>query len=198
MTRRVQQRLRAEWGTISRDKLVSAALEEIRAGRYEELTIRSLAAKLGVAPMSLYRHVESRDDLLEAVTDHLLAENWRPPEHPANARLWIEAAALRLRHLLVAEPAALHTALSQPLTTPAALDRRQAMLAVMESAGVGAADQAWAAVQTYVVGFAAIEAGRARWLAERDRTDPDWLADMTSDRQFAHGLESLLDGVGIR
>lgn len=198
MARRVEQRPRAEWGTITRDKLVWAALEEIRAGRYEDLTIRSLAAKLGVAPMSLYRHVSSRDDLLEAVTDHLLAESWRPQEDPADARLWIGAAALRLRRLLVAEPAALHTALIHPLTMPAALDRRQAMLAVLELAGVGAADQAWAAVQTYVVGFAAIEAGRARWLAEHDRTGPDWLADMTSDRQFAHGLESLLDGLGIR
>jgi AcrR family transcriptional regulator len=31
----------------------------VQAGGYEDMTIRSLAAELGVAPMSLYRHVIS-------------------------------------------------------------------------------------------------------------------------------------------
>ena len=95
---------RAEWGTITRDKLVDAALAEIRAGRYEELTIRSLAAQLGVAPMSLYRHVESRDDLLGAVTDRLIAESWPPTSDPADTRAWMTEAADTLRRLLVSQP----------------------------------------------------------------------------------------------
>ena len=42
------------------------------------MTIRSLAAELGVAPMSLYRHVRDKDDLFDEVTDGLLAEAWKP------------------------------------------------------------------------------------------------------------------------
>jgi AcrR family transcriptional regulator len=196
----VKQRARAEWGTITRQRLVDAALAEIAAGRYEQLTIRSLADQLGVAPMSLYRHVESRDDLLEAVTDQILAENWHPDADEADARAWITAAASQLRQLLVSQPAVLHVALRHPLVNPAALERRQATFAVLERAGLGDhAETAWAAVQVYVVGFAAVEAGRARWLANHDGADDQsWLSAMTSDRQFAAGLAALLDGLGIR
>ena len=48
---------RTPWGTISREQVVATAIEEIAEGGYEQLTIRSLAARLGVAPMSLYRHI---------------------------------------------------------------------------------------------------------------------------------------------
>jgi AcrR family transcriptional regulator len=42
------------------------------------MTIRSLAAELGVAPMSLYRHVRNKDDLIDEVVDRLLARAWKP------------------------------------------------------------------------------------------------------------------------
>src|SRR5579871_7006107 len=69
---------RAAWGSISREEIVGAAVEVVTAGGYEEMSIRSLAASLGVAPMSLYRHIRDKDDLLGEVTDRLLAGSWRP------------------------------------------------------------------------------------------------------------------------
>lgn len=45
----------------------------MREGRSDQMTIRSLATELGVAPMSLYRHVRDKDDLCDEVTDGLLA-----------------------------------------------------------------------------------------------------------------------------
>ena len=50
---------RARWGTISREDIIRAAVTTVRAGRYEEMTIRSLAAELGVSPMSLYRNARN-------------------------------------------------------------------------------------------------------------------------------------------
>ena len=49
-----------------------------QGGGYEQMSIRSLADELGVAPMSLYRHVRDKDDLLDEVVDRLLAKAWRP------------------------------------------------------------------------------------------------------------------------
>ena len=73
---------RAPWGTITRDDIIRAAVEILSAGGYEEMTIRSLAAELGVAPMSLYRHIRDKDDLLDEVVDRLLSQRPGAPQQP--------------------------------------------------------------------------------------------------------------------
>jgi TetR/AcrR family transcriptional regulator, tetracycline repressor protein len=192
-------RVRARWGTITREQLVLAAKEEIEAGRYEQMTIRRLAARLGVAPMSLYRHVRDKEDLLNEVVDRMLAEIWQPSVDASDAWAWLAEAADRLRTFLVEQPAALHVFLSRPVTSPAAIARMRGVLGVMQAAGLdeASARQLYAAVHTYILGFAALEASRARWLAAHDEmTDPDeaWLAAMTGSEQFSDGLAALLDG----
>ena len=177
---------RARWGTISREQLILAAKDQIEAEGYEQLTIRSLASRLGVAPMSLYRHVRDKEDLLNEVVDRLLAEAWRP-------------AADRLRRLLVGQPAALQVFLSHPVTTPAALTRQGEMLKVLRAGGLDepAARRLYAIIHTYTLGFAALESSRARWLARHpEPLDPDtaWLAAMTGPKQFGEGLAALLAG----
>jgi AcrR family transcriptional regulator len=192
-------RPRARWGTITREHLIQAASDEITAGRYEQLTIRSLAARLGVAPMTLYRHVRDKEDLLTEVVDRLLAQAWEPEADLRDTWAWVMAAADKLRVFLVEQPAALHVFLCHPVTSPAALTRLHAMLDVLRSGGLDEASArgVYASVHTYTLGFAALEASRARWLAQHsapaDR-DTAWLASMTSPAQFAAGLRALIDG----
>src|ERR1700684_3318339 len=88
--------VRAERRPLSRDQVVEAAISEIHAGRYNEMTIRSLATELGVAPMSLYRHIRDRNDLLDEVTDRLLSLSWRPTVGTENWQKWTSDAATRL------------------------------------------------------------------------------------------------------
>ncbi|MFX0538978.1 TetR/AcrR family transcriptional regulator [Ornithinimicrobium sp. Y1847] len=57
---------------LSRDVIVTTALQFIDARGAQGLTMRKLGAELGVEGMALYRHVSGREDLLEAVVDHLL------------------------------------------------------------------------------------------------------------------------------
>lgn len=178
---------------------MEAALESVRGGQYEQMTIRSLAAGLGVAPMALYRHVRDKDDLLIEVTDRLLEETWRPRARPANWKSWVTDAAERLRRLLVTQPAALHVYLRQPVTTPAAIARMEATLEVLGRAGLAPDDasQAYAAIQTYTIGFAALEASRLRWRPDPDVIDPmaQRLAAYTTPEQFLDGLDLLLNGI---
>jgi TetR/AcrR family transcriptional regulator, tetracycline repressor protein len=192
-----QHRPRAKRGTISRDMVVSAALAEVAAGRYRQLTVRSLAARLGVAPMSLYRHIRDKDDLLDAVVDRMLAEVWEPAADPDDAWAWVFEAADRLRAFLVGEPVALQAILAHPLTSPAVTTRLHAMLGVMQRAGLSEdeARRLFANVHTYTLGFAALEASRARWHAEHQEiTDAEtaWLATLHAPAQFAAGLHVLL------
>ncbi|HUB41875.1 MAG TPA: TetR/AcrR family transcriptional regulator [Streptosporangiaceae bacterium] len=190
---------RAGWGTISRERLVLAATDQIEAEGYEQLTIRSLAARLGVAPMSLYRHVRNKEDLLNEVVDRLLAGAWRPAADAADVQTWVLEAADRLRRLLVGQPAALQVYLSHPVTTPAALARQSAVLEVLRASGLDepSARRLYAIIHTYTLGFAALESSRARWLARHpELADPDtaWLAAMTGSEQFSEGLAALLAG----
>jgi TetR/AcrR family transcriptional regulator, tetracycline repressor protein len=192
-------RPRAKWGTITREHLVDAATDEVAAGRYEQLTIRNLAARLGVAPMTLYRHVRDKEDLLGEVVDRLLAQSWEPTAPTTDTWEWVMEAADRLRQFLVAQPAALQVFLAHPVTSPAAMARLAAMLDVLRAGGLdeSTARKVYLGVHTYTLGFAALEASRARWLADIPQpTDPDtsWLASMTGAQQFNDGLRALITG----
>ena len=125
---------RAPWGTISREQVVDAATGVVKNGGYEEMTIRSLAADLGVAPMSLYRHVRDKDDLLDEVVDRLLAKAWRPSASPRDWRSWVVEAAEKLRRFLVNQPAALHVYLQHPVVSPSAIARMNTMIDVLSAA----------------------------------------------------------------
>lgn len=175
------------------------ATKVVKAGGYEEMTIRSLASALGVAPMSLYRHVRDKDDLLDEVVDRLLARAWRPRAAPDDWRRWISEAADKFRRFLVIQPAALHVYLRHPVVSPAAIARMEAMMAVLRQAGVDdqAAQRAYAAVHTYTIGFAALEASRAGWTPIGDDVDvvTQQLAAYTTPGQFAVGLRYLLEGI---
>jgi TetR/AcrR family transcriptional regulator, tetracycline repressor protein len=190
---------RASWGSLSREDIVTAAVGIVTAGGHEEMSIRSLAASLGVAPMSLYRHIRDKDDLLGEVTDRLLAGAWRPAAAEDDWQAWTIEAASRLRDFLVSQPAALHVYLTHPVVSPAAVARMNAMMSVLRQAGLSeeAARSAYGALHTYTIGFAALEASRAGAPpAGEDAGDLGrQLAAYTTTGQFTNGLHYLLQGI---
>lgn len=179
--------------------MIEAAVQAVQAGQYEQMTIRSLAASLGVAPMTLYRHVNNKDDLLDEVADRLLEEVWEPAARRENWRAWVAESARRLRDLLTSQPAVLYVYLRHPVASPAAMARMHASVAVLTDAGFGkgSAEKAYASVHTYTVGFAALEASRARWAPaiEIKSSAQRQLSAITSPKQFSYGLEMLLNGI---
>jgi AcrR family transcriptional regulator len=65
---------RRKRGELTRDGLVSAALEVIDTGGLDGLTMRRLAQRVGCGTMTVYGHIWDRDDLLKAVVERLLGE----------------------------------------------------------------------------------------------------------------------------
>lgn len=59
---------------LSRERIVLAATEYADENGLTALTMRRLGELLGVEAMSLYSHVNGREDLLEAMVDHLVAQ----------------------------------------------------------------------------------------------------------------------------
>jgi TetR/AcrR family tetracycline transcriptional repressor len=187
------------WGTLTRQQIVDTATELVTTGGYERLTLRGLAAELGVAPMSLYRHVRDKDDVLAEVVDRLLADAWQPGTSKRDWQGWLGEAANKLRRFLVGQPAAMRVYLSHPVVSPAAVARMEAMLVVLRPvvATEDDAHRAYAAIHTYTVGFAALESSRARAVSSEEPSDSLALrlAAFTTPRQFSDGLNYLLLGI---
>lgn len=57
---------------LSREGIVAAALALVDAEGLDALSTRRLAAELGVSGPSLYHHVATKDDLIDAVVDSVL------------------------------------------------------------------------------------------------------------------------------
>lgn len=196
---------RAAWGSLSRDQVVATARAILATNGLQALTIRALARELGVAPMSIYRHVASRADLLDQVVDQMLDERWEPASTPKRHwREWVLQAAQNLQQLLVDEPAARMVYLSHPVVSPAAVRRMRAMLDVLHR-GLGddeMAEQACAVVQSYTIGFAVLQASRANWHpGVRDGEDVELarrVAEFAAPEHFGRGLRYLLDGIAAR
>jgi AcrR family transcriptional regulator len=59
---------------LSRDRIITAAIDFIDKRGLAALTMRRLGNELDVEAMSLYRYVNGREDLLEGVVDRMIAE----------------------------------------------------------------------------------------------------------------------------
>lgn len=63
-----------------RSDIVDRAITLLDAGGIEALSMRKLAADLGVQPSALYHHVANKDALLAAMADDILRRGRRPAE----------------------------------------------------------------------------------------------------------------------
>lgn len=57
---------------IDLDRIVATAVEMANEEGHESVTIRRLARTLGVAPMSIYGYIDSKDDLLDRMTAQMM------------------------------------------------------------------------------------------------------------------------------
>jgi len=71
---------------VTRGRAIAAAVALADADGIASLSMRKLAAELGIEAMSLYYHVKNKDDLLDGMVEHVYseipmptgAETWRP------------------------------------------------------------------------------------------------------------------------
>ena len=101
------------------------------------LSMRRVAADLGVATMSLYRYVADKDDLVLHMLDAAIAELRFPEVAPASTRARLELAARQMwstfrRHAWVAP----EMSLTRPQPIPSALDYTEWVLAALHGHGL--------------------------------------------------------------
>ncbi|KUL48355.1 GntR family transcriptional regulator [Streptomyces sp. NRRL F-4489] len=101
------------------------------------VSMRRVAADLGVATMSLYRHVADKDDLVTRMMDSVMAEHPLPAEPPADWRAAIEVAARQLWALFRRHPwLAPALSVTRPQLISSALPYSEWMLTTLHAHGL--------------------------------------------------------------
>jgi AcrR family transcriptional regulator len=104
----------------------------------DAVSLRRVASRLGVTPMALYRHVENKEDLLDAMAERLYESLTLPG---ADADWWVGLAELArsTRRVLLARPWAAPL-FARPLAGPQARALDEAMQGALRRAGFSAAE----------------------------------------------------------
>lgn len=96
---------------LSREKIAAAAIAIADAEGFASVSMRRIAADLGVGTMSLYYYVKTKAELIGAMDDAFMAEVI-VPTLPKDWRAALLAIATRTRDALLRHPWALHSMLS--------------------------------------------------------------------------------------
>ena len=94
-------------GTLTRQKVLTAALEVIDTGGARDFTMRRVADRFGVETMALYRYFPSRDDLLDSVVERVINDLYNDPRAETDTDNWPEfltEVAHRVRRTALAHP----------------------------------------------------------------------------------------------
>jgi TetR/AcrR family tetracycline transcriptional repressor len=199
MTGRGRQGGRQGEGPLSRDQVLDAAMEIVRADGADRLTIRGLAAKLGVAVTAIYWHVGDKQALLDGLVDRIIEQigeisvGGRGPE----ARL--VSAGRSLRRSLLDQADLVAVVQRQGRTAALFQPARRVLVRELASAGLQGAEAALAlqAILTLVVGSVLIGRQVARQPTQREEPEALWTAEDVpgAPELLAHLAHHLDDGV---
>lgn len=166
---------------LTREHIVTTALALVDRDGPRALSMRRLGAELGVDPMAVYYHLPSKDALLDAIVEAVMAEIALDDDGSAPAEERILRAAESYRDALLAHARALPIVLTRSPATPAAMRPVEVLLGILADAGLPphramAGMNAVAALVRGLVGMA-VECGdgppTAEQLAELAATYPE-------------------------
>lgn len=163
---------------LSRERIVHAAIEIADAEGLAAVSMRSVAARLDVATMSLYRYVPSKGELVVLMTDTVFGEESLPAIPPPGWRERLEIAA-RLQWAIYRR----HPWLSQlvnlnrPLPLPNLMVHGEWALAALDGHGLSAVTMLHVHITlySYVRGIAINLESEAQAEAETGITDEQWM-----------------------
>ncbi|TDB39642.1 MAG: TetR/AcrR family transcriptional regulator [Actinobacteria bacterium] len=139
---------------LSRDRVLTAAMEIADEHGVGALTMRKVASRLGVEAMSLYNHVANKDDILDGMTDRV-AEQFDLPEDACSWREAMRRRAVSAHRVFAEHPWAPALFDSRGSSGPSALRYYDWVLGVLMRAGfsIDDAPRAFSLLDSYIYGF---------------------------------------------
>jgi TetR/AcrR family transcriptional regulator, tetracycline repressor protein len=201
---------------LSREAVLASARRVADDEGVDRLTMRRLAAELGVAPNALYTYYPDKEALLDALVDDLLGGVEAGDPDQGDWRDGLVRVMDASRRLLLAHPRLVPLFLARPGLGPNATRLGEISFRLLRRGGLEGdrAVEAFRVLLTYSLGFAAFQAPRLqadtaaraeaaeavfaglpedRFPEMRRLAGP--LAGPTTDRHFRTGLRWLLDGI---
>jgi AcrR family transcriptional regulator len=202
---------------LTRDRIIEAALRVMDTEGLEAVSMRRIAREVGVEAMSLYHHLEDKEDLLDGICEHVMAGF----EFPEPVDDWAEncrKGARAWRRLLQSHPGVMRLFAEQrgPVRSIDSMRPMEFALRILRDAGLSDRDtaQAFHAFGGYIQGFVMMELGsiaggsdevHLKAHAELAAALPDefatleavspYFAECDADEQFEFGLDLLIRGL---
>lgn len=149
---------------LTRERVVSNALTLVDREGLDALTMRALGQECNCDPMGIYRHVQDKDELLDAMADAMWNEIELPPDGlPGTWQEQFREAFRILKDTLGSRPNALPVVFRRAGLTGSALARTEFALEILISAGLPPVDAMWGldTASCYILGCVMGEAAAA-------------------------------------
>lgn len=189
---------------ISREAIITAALRIVDSDGFRRLSIRRIGRELGVDGSSLYHYFSSKQQLVDAVAAHVLADvdSSVIAADPEDWKAHLVDSCVALRRALA----------DHPNITPAVVERRQWSFAlpaiersakVMTRSGLPPAEQLliWESLEALILGSLLLTVSHAATAGERDlrREYPMVYAAISAERasdeqRLVRAVSALLAG----
>ncbi len=119
---------------LNKDRVLRAAVALADRNGVEAASMRKIAQELGVVPMALYRHVASKDQLLDGMIDVVVGEI-DPPDPDLDWKAAIRERILSARNALLRHPWASRVMESRTQPTPTVLAYMDSMVGMFRAGG---------------------------------------------------------------
>ena len=175
---------------LSRAGIVREAIAMLDAAGVDALSMRKLGARLNAGATSLYRHVATKDELMELAVDEVVAEITVPAADSGSRPDWRAAAAETARSFRA-------TALRHPWVSsvlgqaglaylgPNLMSLSERLAALFITAGFPDPSGAIDVVLSYVIGMSTTEAAWLTTVARSGQTEAEFIAALMPAAQQA-------------
>jgi TetR/AcrR family tetracycline transcriptional repressor len=138
---------------LSRVRVLGEALALVDEEGVEEVSMRKLARRLAVDPMSLYNHVDNKDAILDGITELILASA-EFPAPTSDLRTDLLELARAFRRAMLRHPRAAPLVLTRQLSSSQALAPTEIVLTTLRRAGLSPQDavHAMRAMLAFLIG----------------------------------------------
>jgi AcrR family transcriptional regulator len=196
---------------LDREEIVRAALGLIHRDGLAALSMRRLAAALGIEAMSLYHHVRNKEELLDACIEHVaLSLDLSSMQANGPWRRRLKAGFSAYRDLAGVHPELFALVGHRPVRRLEVLRPIEAALAVLGDAGFTPAQgiRAFRIINSFVYGYTlseltglAVQTASTGVLEGEPEAFPHLsaslpiVAGLDADAEFERGLDAILDGI---
>ncbi|MBA1145730.1 TetR family transcriptional regulator [Ectothiorhodospiraceae bacterium WFHF3C12] len=188
---------------LAAERIHEAALALAEDAGVESLSMRKLAASLGVDAMSIYHHVANKQALLMGMFETVLEELRLPDDPQLSWQAALRELATRFFRLAQRYPRVFPHLIASPYATRRELEIHRYIRETLDQAGLAEGDRATAtaAIYTYAQGIAGVA---INGLAVRPVYDPDTGPAETAqhcsaaEKDFVFSVDLLIAGIEAR